>query len=533
MRSSNRVDLPLPAAPSGMPTPASVGVIALNRMAFGPAAGDLAAFNALAGDDDSRLQAYVDQQLNPAGINDAAADARIASSGFSTLDKTLPQLWADHVVADPPWETRIRPVVETQLATFIRAVYSRRQLFEVLVEFWHDHFSVFGWEFYEAPAWVHYDRDVIRAHTLGNFRQLLEANAKSTDMLIYLDNWVSSQDGPNENYAREVMELHTLGAGGYFGTIPRSSVPDGPGGVKAGFVEEDVFSVARCLTGWSLSADPYWDLDSGNGTYLYRANWHDNSAKNVLGVDLPANQPAEKDGQDVLDILANHPTTARHICYKLCRRLIGDFPPDSVVDTAAAVFLAQSSAPDQIARVVRTILLSNEFRTTWGSKVKRPFEIVASAMRAGTMNFLFSEFDDDTGTFEWLYYNTGQRLFGWHPPNGYPDVGEAWVSSGPRVMSWRLTNWLVDVRDDFDTYRLDAFTQTPPGVRSANDLADYWIDRILGRPMSVSDRQEVVDLMAQGFNPTFDLPLDTDSDLRERLQSMVGLIFMSPEFLWR
>ncbi len=516
-----------------MPTPAPVGVIALNRIAFGPAPGDLAAFDALGANDDARLQAFVDQQLDPAAINDSAAESRISGAGFSTLDKTLQQLWVDHAVSEPPWETRIRPIVETQLATFIRAVYSRRQLYEVLVEFWHNHFSVFGWEFYEAPVWVHYDRDVIRPNAMGNFRQLLETNAKSTDMLIYLDNWLNSQDGPNENYARELMELHTLGAAAYFGTISRTSVPDGPGNVKVGFVEDDVFSVARCFTGWSLDADPYWDLYSGNGGYYYRPNWHDNSTKNVLGVQLPANQPAEKDGQDVLDILANHPATARHICYKLCRRLVGDFPPDSVVDSAAAVFLAQSSAPDQISQVVRTILLSDEFRNSWGMKLKRPFEIVVSAMRSGGINFPFAEYDGDTDTFEWLYYNTGQRLFGWHPPNGYPDVGEAWVSSGPKVMTWRLVNWLVDVRDDFDTYRLDAYAQTPAGVRSANDLADYWINRVFGRPISTFDRQEIVDFMAQGFNPSFDLPLDSEPDLRERLQSMVGLIFMSPEFSWR
>ena len=520
-------------AAESMPTPAPLAVLTLNRTAYGPAPGDIQTFNALGGNDAARLQAHVDQQLDPASIDDSVAEARIAASGFTTLGKSLQQLWADHAVTDPPWETRIRPVVETQLATFIRAVYSQRQLYEVLVEFWHNHFSVFGWEFIEAPVWVHYDRDVIRPHAMGNFRQMLEANAKSTDMLIYLDNWLNSQDGPNENYARELMELHTLGAAAYFGTIDRAAVPDGPGGVKVGFVEDDVVAVARSFTGWSLEANPYWDLYSGNGGYFYRANWHDNGSKNVLGVQLPPSQSAEKDGQDVLDILANHPATARHLSYKLCRRLLGDFPPDSVVDSAAAVFLAQSSAPDQIGQVVRTILLSPEFRTSWGMKVKRPFESVVSAMRAGAIDFPFAEFDNDTGTFEWLFYNTGHRLFGWHPPNGYPDVGEAWVSSGPRVMTWRLVNWLVDVRDDLDNYRLDAYAETPPGVRSANDLADYWIDRVFGRPISAVDRQELVDFMAQGFNPTFDLPLDSEADLRERLQSMVGLIFMSPEFYWR
>ncbi|NHZ72918.1 MAG: DUF1800 family protein, partial [Nitrospirae bacterium] len=402
------------AAPPALPP---VGVVALNRMAFGPRPGDLEAFEALGGTDEARLLAFVDQQLAPESIDDSEAEARVAASGFSTTGKSLPQLWVDHAVGDPAWEDRIRPVVETQLLTFIRAVYSRRQLVQVLADFWHNHFNVYGWDFWEAPVFVHYDRDVIRPNVLGNFRIMLEAVAKSTDMLFYLDNWLSSKDGPNENFAREILELHTLGAENYFGAIPRDQVPTDGNGITVGFVDEDVFSVARSLTGWSVDGDPWWDPTTGNGTYLYRHDWHDLSAKNVLGLEMPASQPAEKDGQDVLDLLASHPGTGKHIARKLCRRLIGDQPPEGVVDAAAAVFTAQVNAPDQLAQVVRTILLSNEFRSTWGEKVKRPFEIAASCLRAGGADFPFVEGDSDTETFEWLYYNTGQYLFGWHPPN--------------------------------------------------------------------------------------------------------------------
>ncbi|MFQ5350031.1 MAG: DUF1800 family protein, partial [Thermoanaerobaculia bacterium] len=262
-------------------------------------------------------------------------------------------------------------------------------------------------------------------------------------------------------------------------------------------------------------------------------DWHDTSAKNVLGVDLPAAQAPEKDGLDVLDILANHPGTGRFVAGKLCRRLLGDFPPASVVDAAAAVFTAQVAAPDQIAQVVRTILLSPEFAATFGAKVKRPFEIVVSAMRAGGADFPFIEDDPDSDSFDWQFYLTGHSLFAWHPPNGYPDVSGAWVGTSARVMTWRLCNWLVDVEDDNENYRLDATAQTPAGVRSANDLVDFWIDRVFGRPLETATRQELVDFMAQGHNPSFDLPLDTDEDTRERLQSMLGLMFLSPEFLWR
>jgi uncharacterized protein (DUF1800 family) len=367
-RRSVAVAEPGAAQRAGEPALPPLAVVLLNRAGFGPRPGDLAAFAALGGTDAARLQAWVDQQLDPATIDDSEAEARIAASGYTTLGKSLAQLWADHVVPDNlPWQDRIRPIAETTLATFLRGVYSRRQLFEVLVEFWHNHFSVYGWEFYEAPTWVHYDRDVIRANALGNFRQLLEAVTRSTPMLLYLDNWLNSEDGPNENYARELLELHTLGDDSYFGTVPRSEVPLDGGGVQVGFVDEDVFAVTRALTGWSLDGDPWWDLESGNGGYLYRPDWHDTGAKNVLGVELPAGQPAEKDGQDVFDLLASHPATGRFVAGKLCRRLLGDFPPAALVDAAAAVFTAQAAAPDQIAQVVRTILLSPEFAATFGA----------------------------------------------------------------------------------------------------------------------------------------------------------------------
>ena len=372
MRSSeSRTRLETASAPTGG-SPPSAAVLAYTRAAFGPAPGDIDTFNALGGDDLSRLTAWVDQQLNPGSIDDSVADNRIAASGFTTLNKSLQQLWVDHAVADPDWEIRILPATETQLATFLRAVYSKRQLQEVLADFWHNHFNVYAWEFWEAPVWVAYDRDVIRPNIFGNFRQMLEAVAKSTPMLFYLDNWLNSADGPNENYARELMELHSLGSENYYGTGPRDQVPVGGDGVAVGFVDEDVFDVARCLTGWSIDGDPWWDPYTGNGGYLYRHDWHDLGPKTVLGVDLPAGQPPEKDFQDVLDLLAAHPGTGRFIAGKLCRRLIGDFPPLSVVDAAAATFTSQIGAPDQLAQVVRTILLSTEFRATWGEKVNGP-----------------------------------------------------------------------------------------------------------------------------------------------------------------
>ncbi len=507
-----------------LPAPPEAGVIALSRLGFGPRPGDLAAFRSLGPDDPSRLTAWVDQQLAPATIDDSACDAIVAAAGFSTLSKSQSQLWQDHVVADPSWEVRMQPLIEVERLTFLRAVHSERQLLEVLAGFWHDHFNVYGWEYWVGPLWSWWDREVIRGNALGNFRQMLGMVAESPPMLYYLDNYTSSDDGPNENYARELFELHTLGAESYLGVLLQADVPTDLDGRPVGYVDEDVFEATRCFTGWTF------DFDTGH--FEYRADWHDPFQKHVLGLHMPSNQPPLKDGSDVLDALAAHPGTGRHIARKLCRKLIGEDPPANVVDAAAQVFTDHWQAPDQIAQTVRTIVLSSELRSTWGTKIKRPFEIAVSALRAIDGRLGWSIDESTTDSFLWLYDQAGQPLFSWRSPDGFPDLREDWQSTTPRVMSWRLVNWLVDEETD-DVHLADIVGQTPPGVRSANDLADFWIDRVLSRPMPPAERTEIVELMAQGYNPDLALPLDTDEDTRERLRAMVGLILMSPAFLWR
>ena len=312
--------------------------------------------------------------------------------------------------------------------------------------------------------------------------------------------------------------------------MQQNQVPVDGQGRPIGYVDADVFESTRCFTGWSFANGTSGDGDTG--LFHYRPEWHDRFQKTVLGTFMPQDQPDMKDGQDVLDALASHPGTGRYIARKLCQRFISDDPPQSVIDTAAALFTAQWQAPDQIKQVVQTILLSDEFLTTWGEKIKRPYEIATSALRAGKTNFVPGVDSGDTNSFFWRYDGAGQRLYGWPAPNGYPDAKGAWKSMTPRVMSWRLCGWLIDFTDDFDNFYVDPLAQTPGHRRTANELADFWIQRILGRSMELEDRQEIVQFMAQGINPDFDLNLN-DEDTQERLRSMVGLIFMSPEFLWR
>ena len=153
-------------------------------------------------------------------------------------------------------------------------------------------------------------------------------------------------------------------------------------------------------------------------------------------------------------------------------------------------------------------------------------------MRAAGADFTLKMDDSDTSSFLSRFDDTGQELFNWPAPNGYPDVRGAWQSMTPRVMSWRLCNWLIDFDDANGDFYLDVLSQTPPAVNTANELADFWIDRILNRPMDPLDRDEFVEFMAQGINPDFELDF-TDGDTRDRLRSLVGLIFMAPDFLWR
>lgn len=511
-----------------VPQRPSLGTITLNRAGFGAAPGDLEAFRVLGASDAERMASWVDRQLDPEAIPDPELASRLQASNFTTLGKSLTELWRDHWLPENiEWDLRMRPFMETQAAVFLRAVYSKRQLAEVLADFWHNHFNVYGWHDEAGPLFVHWDREVIRANMLGNFRRMIEEVTAAPTMLFYLDNAYSTAEGPNENYARELMELHTLGAENYMGAIPASRVPLGPGGVPVAYVDEDVREMARCLTGWTI--------DPETGEFLYREEWHDTGVKRVLGLEIPADLPPMEDVRRVLDRLASHPGTARFVCRKLCRRLVADDPPEVLVEAAAAVFLESASAPGQLARVVRTILLSEEFAATWGAKVKRPFELVAGAMRAMNPDFTMDLAVDMTWWILWVFSETGQGPFEWRPPTGYPDVRSHWLGTNPLVMGWRMVNWLADLvfPEGSGAYPFDVVAATPGDLGTAEELAGYWIARCLGRTIDPEDRRRIVEFMAQGHLPTVDLGLATDESVQSRLRTLAALILTSPEALRR
>ena len=350
---------------------------------------------------------------------------------------------------------------------------------------------------------------------------MLEAVATSPAMLFYLDNYVNQAGGPNENWAREVFELHTPGAENYLGVGDQNKVPGYPA-APSGYVDDDVYKATRCFTSWRVN-DGQWPLTTSTGKFLYHDTWRDRFQKTVLGRYMSENRGPMTDGRDVLDLLATHPGTGRFISRKLCRRFIGDAFPQSVVDVAAAEFTANKDAPDQIDRVLRVILLSDAFKNTWGEKLKRPFEATVSILRALNANFTLSD------EFFWNYDSMGQLLFEHRSPNGYPDLKEAWTNTSSMLKRWQMA---ISITEGWiDGITVDINSQMPSGIRTANAIADYWISRILGRPMSsAGQRSRLVDFMRGPYSADFGL---SPTYIAERLPRMVALLLMAPDFQYR
>jgi len=504
----------------------------LNRLAFGPRPGDLERVRKLG------AEAYIEQQLNPSKIEDAAAEARLRN--FPTLRMANSELLARYpqpgrllrrlqrsgdlppelaalvrerrqgqqgqqgsmerdgemqqgqpsqapqdaeravveamrppnapgmndqpeeqnperraqrrailqYMRDNGLENPQRIMAELVASRILRAAYSERQLQEVMVDFWTNHFNVYAQKGADRWFLTSYDRDVIRPNALGNFRELLGATARSPAMLFYLDNFQSvspnaqggrRRQGPlrrllqermqnrnpeaqqrpqqqqrmrrgiNENYARELMELHTLG-------------------VEGGYTQKDVQEVARAFTGWTIfaprGAGVYGDEgeDSRAGTFFFNQRTHDTGEKTVLGQKIAAGGGVE-DGEKVLDILARHPSTAKFIATKLARKFVSDNPSPALVARVAEAF---RKSDGDIKTTLRALFSSPEFNSAEArrAKIKTPFELAVSAIRA-----LGAETDARPALLFWVA-RMGEPLYGYQPPTGYPDTAEHWVNTG-------------------------------------------------------------------------------------------------------
>ena len=450
----------------------------LNRLGFGARPGDVERVKAMG------VEKYIEQQLNPEKIADTVADNKLRD--LSVLSMTTAELYEKYpqpgqllrqlqargklpaeMSVDAPKNNQNQPpanpldneknrqaiqeyyrenglqrpqriIDELQASRILRAVYSERQLQEVMVDFWTNHFNIFAGK--GADRWLlpAYDRDTIRPNALGKFSTLLQATAQSPAMLFYLDNFQSvspdanqrrgglfqqlrpqqqqpqrQRRGINENYARELMELHTLG-------------------VDGGYTQKDVQEVARCFTGWTIF-QPRGGAAAANammgeagrrnaGTFFFNARVHDDGEKIVLGHKIPAGGGI-KDGLTVLDILAHHPSTAKFIATKLVRHFVSDTPPPSLVDRVAATF---TKSDGDIRETLKAIFFSKEFNSTeaYRAKIKRPFELVVSAIRT-----LGADTNGGPGTHQWIA-RMGEPLYGFQTPNGYSDAAQNWVNTG-------------------------------------------------------------------------------------------------------
>ncbi len=567
----------LPQSPDALSFPPAA-VRWLTRGTFGYSIQDHVDFNALGASDDARWTAWLTRQLNPAAINDGACDARIASAGFVTLNKTPNQLWNDHHSQTSNYSLRMKPIAETECMTIIRQTYSQRQLFEVMVDFWHDHFSVFGWDYDGGPMFPAFDRLAIRPHVFGNFRTMLQEVGMSASMMYMLDLYSSDASHPNENYARELFELHTMGAENYGGIVqnPDSfanmtllghyTAPDGEE-ERLKYVDDDVYEAARALTGWTISGAnwPYTPIAGMPlGEFAYDSSTHDQGVKRILARYFPASQ-GQADGVTLFDMLARHPRTARHVAAKICRRFIGGNPSTALIDSAASVFNQAWQASDQIAQVLQVILQSSEFKNGWGSAMKRPALSAVSALRATAADFTpkpdYTTTYTPTEEFMGRLQAAGHKLFYWPAPNGYPDDPIAWSSTGTLGMTLKMLPRLLEMHqtesyNNAYAFLIDVHAQTlgafATSQRTAANIIGYWCDRILGyRPEPV--HTVAVDFLRQNVAATVALDLTTDGTENghpsntgtwninnlsrhytiARLRTAIGLILCSPEFLRR
>jgi uncharacterized protein (DUF1800 family) len=323
---------------------------------------------------------------------------------------------------------RIRPALEVIAAALIRAVHAEAQLREVMTQFWHDHFSVNALKDEFTAAFFASHDALLRDHAFGNFRALLGGVARSPAMLYYLNNADSIASPANENYARELLELHTLGAGNYLNDRHSDwrTVPGAEAGLAEGYLDLDVYEVARAFTGWSVG-DGRWlaegETAPRTGRVHYVARWHDPYQKRILGREFPPHRGPMEDGEEVLDMLARHPGTARHVCEKLARRFLADVPPAALVDRLALAFLGAAEAPDQIAQVLRLLVAAPEFSAP-PAKLRRPFEFLVAIYRATGAEVASTE-----NGFQWQLGRAGWRLHEYGPPTGHPDRSSAWTGA--------------------------------------------------------------------------------------------------------
>lgn len=520
----------------------------LNRLTFGVSPDEQALFNKLG------LKKYLETQLNPKPDTDPAANGRIAKATLHieykaketkpgdkpdeyypavkedrpllTLGEPVEELWKLTDIKKVSYFEQIHPAQEVRAAAWIRAVYSKWQLREVMAEFWHNHFNVNTFqEGRIAAVFPVYDA-IMRKNCFGNFRVFLEDVSQSTAMLLYLNNAKSKASPANENYARELFELHTLGADHYYNNLYNRwrEVPGALQGRPIGYIDEDVYEAARSFTGWTIEDG----TNTGRGTifpntgkFTYFDGWHDNYQKRVLGNDFDPNMPPMSDGKKVLDLVAAHPGTAVHLSTKLCRRFVSDNPPQSLVARVARVWQKYIHHPEQIKYVLRAIILSPEFREAEGRKVKRPFEYVVSFLRATGADFMPNDRIINSLS------EAGYKQFGWPTPTGHPDVAEYWLNTNTVLSCWNIILDLV--RGTIKDVNFNIATQTPPVLKTSRDIISYWVKCMVGKEPGEVLVNALMQYMPDPLDAHF-IPNIHANDVNDSMKQMVATIAMLPDF---
>lgn len=500
------------ATAAEMPAP-DLESLLLSRAAFGARPGELEHAR------DIGARAWIEEQLDFESIDDSAVEDELISK-LPALSMRPRQLLAygDNENEAPQ---------QLALSTVYRFIFSKRLIYQTMVEFWSDHFNIDLQTNEARYLKIVDDNEVIRKHALGNFKELLTASAQSPAMLNYLDNDENRRRAPNENYAREIMELHSLG-------VAKDGEP---------YTETDVLEVAKCFTGWT------WDRSQTSptrGEFLYRDADHDNSLKTVLGHSIP---PGGKmnDAMRVIDILCEHEATGRFIATKLIRRFVTDNPETQTPALIDRVAERYASTGGDIKEMLYAIFTSAEFGASFGSfggRLSRPVDLFVRALRVSDLppssfdltysrtarNSLYVKLDR-------MLQTMGHRLFYWSTPDGYPDVKEAWSASAVMLSRWNFGLALCGAGDPrgriLGAQLVDGFTpQAGPGARndfeSAGAAVDYWIERLLHREVNPADRDLIIDYLTVGG--TAGTPY---ASVSSRMGSMIALILDSPYFQWR
>lgn len=546
----------------------------LNRAGYGPRPGDVERVRKIG------IEQYLDEQLHPENIADDLIASPIlmlgtlqlstpeiiqafapppptpsptptptpapATAAAAAANAAPPAVNPDNKVAKdqaqvkpptpaplPPRPPRNpqQPIMELQQARLLRAVFSERQLQEVMTDFWLNHFNVFAGKDLDRWLLTAYERDAIRPHALGKFRDLLLATAQSPAMLYYLDNHVSRADGAqqprldpmpkpkegavqkpaapasqppprrpglNENYGRELMELHTLG-------------------VDGGYTQNDVIAVARCFTGWTIEQQP-------NYAFVFRPWWHDRNEKTVLGTRFPAGGGMD-DGLRVLDLLAHHPSTARFISRQLCQRFVADEPPAALVNRVATVF---TKTDGDLRAVVKAILTSPEFYALkyYRTKIKSPLELVASSLRAtGAMT------DGYQPILQWVA-RLGEPLYQCVPPTGYGEESARWINPGTLLDRLNFTIALLQNRIAGTRVEPEKLINTAASV-SQDETLNHLIALLIHADVSAETRTALHRVWFQSSNQIEPAKFEhrtTEKNTAQPISQLMTLILGSREF---